>query len=176
VSVSVMRRLALLVTISACLRAQPTADVDKAAIQHAKSVTASSLDGRLPKVTLEFLLDYEAGGAAVTWRVCDYPELTERASPGSNIEPLIYVEASFDPNDRTSVSVVISLGKPNAETPSNPVLVRATVREMGAPFRTVHRLGDLPMELHRPKMRLPQELPLQVGVLQISQEGEGIGR
>jgi hypothetical protein len=151
--------------LTACLRAQSTADVDKAAIQHAKNLVASSLDGRLPKVTRAFLLNYEAGGAPVTWRICDCKEEAGMPARGVQTESPLCVEADFDLNDKTTVSVVISLGNPSAEPTPIPALVRATVRNMGVPIRTFHRLGDLPMELHRPKPRLPQELPLQVGAL-----------
>lgn len=84
---------------------------------------------------------------------------------GVQTESLLCVQADFDLNDKTTVSVVITLGNPNAEPSPIPALVRATVSNLGVPIRTLHRLGDLPMELHRPKPRLPQELPLQVGAL-----------
>lgn len=38
---------------------------EQAAIQRAKNALVSSLDHSLPKVSLEFFLNYEAGGAAI---------------------------------------------------------------------------------------------------------------
>lgn len=160
-----MRWLAFLMMLTACLWAQSTADLEKAAIQHAKSLIASSLDGRLPKVTLAFLLDYEAAGAPVTWRICDCEGQFGTPSRSGQMKASTLVEADFDLNDRTNVRVVISLGTPSTESMPIPEVVQATVSSMGVPVRTFHRLGDLPMELHRPKPRLPQELPLQVGAL-----------
>jgi hypothetical protein len=49
---------------------QPSVDKkEKVAIQRAKSLVVSSLDRGLPNVSLEFFLEYEAGGAPIKCRV-----------------------------------------------------------------------------------------------------------
>jgi len=146
--------------------AQSTTEAEKAAIQRAQSLTVASLDKRLPKVSLKFFLEYEADGAPVTWDICDCVEKT--SNPANECgDASTCVEANFDLNDRISVSVVVSVESSGAGSSTAPKLVRATVREMGA-VHTVRRLGDLPMEMHRQKPRLPQEPPMPVASLQIS--------
>jgi hypothetical protein len=56
--------------------AQPGSDA-KQAITRARRLSISTLDGRLPKVSLEFFLNYEAQGLPVTLNVvdCDEPDV-----------------------------------------------------------------------------------------------------
>ena len=66
--------------LASCL-AQPQASKktqEEPVIQRAKTVLASSLDSTLPKVSLEFFLNYESGGADIEWEVTDCDEPTGR--------------------------------------------------------------------------------------------------
>lgn len=159
---SIMRTTACLLVLATFVWPQSTDETDKAAIQRAQGLMVSSLDDRLPKVSLKFFLEYEAAGAPVTWGMCDCGDSDKKHATDS---APIYVEADFDLNDRTTVSVIISLGSTGKGVASAAAFLRATVSDMGAVARTVHRLGDLPREIHRPKPRLPQEPPLPVGAL-----------
>lgn len=156
-----MHTSACLLLLAAFMWPQSTDESDKAAIQRAQNLLASSLDGRLPKVSLKFFLEYEATGAPVTWSICDCGG-SDKARNSGDTTP-ICVEADFDPNNRTTVSVIVSLVSAGEGSGTVPAFLRGTVSNMAAVERTVHRLGDLPMELQRPKSRLPHELPLPAG-------------
>jgi hypothetical protein len=159
-----MRLSACLLILAACMWAQSDTETAKAAVERAQTVTVSSLDSRLPKVSLKFFLEYEAAGSPITWGIC---QAGDKKNPGDKSGTSICVEAGFDLNDRVSVSVLISVG--GAGSSATPKLIRATVTDMSAQPHTVHRLGDLPMEMHRAKPRLPQEPPIALGLLWIQQ-------
>jgi len=160
VSKSVMRGPVYFLLLTTCLWAQT--GTEEVAIREAQSLRASSLDGRLPNISLKFLLEYEARGAPVKWEVRDCGELAAKSTTESG-DASTCIEASFDPDDRTSVALIISIpDSGNGSHAAPATLLRATISDMGAPVRTTRRLGDLPMELHRPKPRLPQEPALPV--------------
>ena len=70
------------------LWAQQAADKpEKAAIQRAKNVLVSSLDSSLPKVSLEFFLNYEAGGAPIQWEVNDCGQQSRKPSTDRGTDP-----------------------------------------------------------------------------------------
>src|ERR1700686_2151911 len=79
------------------LWAQPPAGekTDQAAIQQAKRVLVSSLDSTLPKVSLEFFLNYESGGADIRWEVNDCGEQTGNPATDRGTDTPICVEADF---------------------------------------------------------------------------------
>jgi hypothetical protein len=53
-------------------------EIEDGAIERVKTLPVSSLDHDLPKVTLEFFLKYEGGGAPIKWQVTE----CKRTHPG----------------------------------------------------------------------------------------------
>jgi hypothetical protein len=142
------------------LWAQPSAGekTDQAAIQRAKSVLVSSLDSSLPKVSLEFFLNYESGGEDIRWEVNDCGEQTGNPATDRGTDTPMCVEADFA-KDQTDVTVLVSVGTFQKGPSGKPALFGVTVH---GPSGRVHslRLGDLPKELHRPAPRMPRDLPV----------------
>jgi hypothetical protein len=137
----------------------PSSDkADQSAIQRAKNVLVSSLDSRLPKVSLEFFLNYEAGGAQIQWELHDCGERTGNPSTdGSN--SALCVEADFE-KDETAVAVLVSIETFKGEPSGVPAVFRATVNGLNGKSHSLRRLGDLPKELHRPTHGMPRDLPV----------------
>jgi len=150
-----------LVLLAGSLWAQHSADkTEKAAIRRAKNVLVSSLDSSLPKVSLEFFLNYEAGGAPIQWEVSDCGEQTGKRSTDRGTESAMCVEANFA-KDQTDVAVVVSVGT-NKKGPADvPTLLSVTVNGPSGKSHSL-RLGELPKELHRPAPKSPRDLPLPV--------------
>jgi hypothetical protein len=77
----------LFLLLTFCVWAQgPSAEIDDT--QRVKTLLTSSSDRALPKVTLEFFLKYEGGGAPIKWEMNDCREINrdtvvdhERATP-----------------------------------------------------------------------------------------------
>src|SRR5579863_532254 len=154
--------LALLST-SLCAQSGPDRRAGDDSIDRAKHLVVSSMDRRLPKVSLEFFLEYEAEGAPVEWEKTDCGAVAKSRS-GSNSP--VCVEADFDLHHRT-VAVTVSFGEVPKESASSTVF-HVTISEPDGLTHTVHRLGDLPMELHRPPPKFPGELPTRVSSLRES--------
>ena len=101
----------LILLVTSCVPAQgPPADEREAAIQRVKTLLVSSLDHGLPKVTLEFFLNYEGEGGAVKWQVTDC---------GESVDKLVYhkpdsaicVRADVGLKDGRAATVLISAGR-----------------------------------------------------------------
>jgi hypothetical protein len=148
-----------------CLWAQQSSvnTTEKVAVQRAKSVIVSSLDRSLPSVSLEFFLKYEAEGAPIMWGMNKCRDRAGVPMPDDHGSPLC-VEASFVSKGQTAVTVVVSVGTAHRRTSGVPAPVSVILNENGA-TRSLPRLSDLPVELHRPAPRLPRDLPLPVGTL-----------
>jgi len=111
-------------------------------IKHVKNVDISSLDHSLPKVTLEFFLQYEGEGAPIKWSVvnCDH-------EPDADI----CVKADIELKDNRSATVVVLHGKATGTRSATvPSLFRVTVTSQDGLTHDIRQLRDLPMELHRP--------------------------
>jgi hypothetical protein len=149
--------------LSARICAQPSAadKTNQAAIQRAKSVLVSSLDSSLPKVSLEFFLNYESGGADIRWEVNDCGEQTGNPATDRGSDPPMCVEADFA-KDQTDVTVVVSVGTFQKGPSGKPSLFSVTVQGPGGNSHSPRRLGDLPKELHRPTRGMPRDLPIPV--------------
>ena len=132
---------------------------DQAAIQRAKSVLVSSLDSSLPKVSLEFFLNYESGGADLRWEVNDCGEQTGNPTTDRDSDPPMCVEADFA-KDQTDVTVLVSVGTFKKGLSGAPTLFNVTVQGPRGKIHSLRRLGELPKELHRPAPRMPRDLPL----------------
>jgi len=159
-----MRRMSLslgFLMAAAFLWAQPpiSKKIEKTAIGRAKNVLVATLDRGLPKVTLEFFLKYEAGGAPIQWEVNDCGE--QDGSALSGLDSPMCVEADFQ-KDRTSVTVIVLVGTFTRGPSGIPTLYRVTVADQGGSSRRVRQLSDLPMELRRPAPRTPRDLPAPV--------------
>lgn len=160
-----MRILALalvLMLLQVFLRAQSATELDRAAVARAKNVIASALDDRLPKISLEFFLQYEAAGKPVWWRVV---ECGEESDAGKDPAPdQTCVEAEFDRKHNGTVKVIVSVAT-SKKSQAAPAFVFATVTDTAGSPRRIHRLGDLPMELQRRPPRTPKDLPSTVATL-----------
>jgi len=157
-----MRELILtgFLLFTACSWAQTSAPTkqEKAAIGRAKNQLVSSIDQSLPKVTLEFFLKYESGGAPITWEVNDCGEQTGNPETDQGRDFPMCVEADFD-KDHVAVSVMISVGTFKKGPVGTPSLFSASITEQNGISRPVQHLGDLPKELHRPMPKSPRDLP-----------------
>ena len=142
------------------LYAQPSPEdkQEKETIQHAKSLLVSSLDRSLPKVSLEYFLKYEGGGAAIHWEVNDCGEQTGDPEVDQSRDIPICVEADFEVNHR-SVTIFIAVGTIKTGVSGAPALFSATITEPGRDVKSLRQLGELPKELHRPLPRSPRDLP-----------------
>jgi hypothetical protein len=145
----------LLVVSVAAAQGPSIGKTEQAALQRAKSALVSSLDSSLPKVSLEFFLNYESGGADIRWEVNDCGEQTPNPATDRGTDSPMCVEADFT-KDQTDVTVTVSVGTFQKGPSGKPALFGVTVH---GPSGRVHslRLGDLPKELHRPA---PRDLPL----------------
>jgi len=170
VSNSGMRRMILnlwILLLPVGLWAQQSSvnQTEKIAIQRAKSLIVSSLDRSLPNVSLEFFLKYEGGGGPIIWEVKNCGDQTGGPALDQEHGSPMCVEADFEFNGRTGVTVLVPAAGTFKGGPSAvPGLISVTITESGT-SRPVRHLSDLPMELHRPAPRLPRDLPVPVGAL-----------
>jgi hypothetical protein len=105
VSNTCMRRMILtvwLLILTGCLWAQaPSAsDSEKAAIQRAKNALVSSFDSSLPKVSLEFFLNYESGGGPIQWEVNDCGKKIGNPAADRGSDSPMCVVADFEKDRR----------------------------------------------------------------------------
>jgi hypothetical protein len=134
---------------------------EHAALQRAKSALVSSLDSSLPKVSLEFFLNYESGGADIRWEVNDCGEQTGNPVTDRGSDSPMCVEADFA-KDQTSVTVLVSVGTFKNGPCGAPTLFNMTVQGPSGKIHALRRLGDLPKELHRPTRGMPRDLPVPI--------------
>jgi hypothetical protein len=132
------------------------------AIQRVKSLPISSLDRSLPKVTLEFFLSYEGGGAPIRWQVNDCGEHVPDTSTGHERESAMCVQADIVLKDDRAVTVMVSLGTLKRGQVDVPTVHDVKVTYPSGTIHRLDRLGDLPVELHRPLPKGPKDLPSPV--------------
>lgn len=130
-----------------------------AAIKHAKGTMVSNFDGILPKVNLEFFLEYEGGGAPIRWEVNDCGEQTSVPAPDRGRDRSICVVANMDSKNGMNLAVFLAVGTVAKGLSSAPALLSVILTDANGFSRDLHRLGELPKELHRPSPRMPKELP-----------------
>lgn len=133
-------------------------DSENTAISQVKRTLASQVDSRLPKVSLEYFLSYEAGGSPVQWEVND---CNTQVGPTVNKHEggtPVCVEADFDGN-RRSVNVFVSIRTANDAGRNAPAFFDATVTEIDGSQRHLRQLADLPAALHRPMHPSPRDIP-----------------
>jgi hypothetical protein len=143
------------------LWAQPSAGekMEQAAIQRAKGALVSSLDSSLPKVNLEFFLNYEAGGAPIKWEITDCGEQARTPPIDHGHDSDMCVEADFE-KDQADVAVLVSVGTFEKGPSGAPAFFSASVTGPSGQRHSLRRLGDLPKELHRPAPRMPRDQPV----------------
>lgn len=142
----------------------PTDPTEKAAIDHAKTILVSSLDRSLPKITLEYFLQYESKGAPIHWEVNDCGEQTGDPATDPGRDFPMCVQADFDVQHR-AVSVMIAVGTSRKGVSGPPQVFSVTVTAMGGAVHSVKRLGSLPAELHLPLPSSPRDLLPPAGFL-----------
>ena len=163
----------LLLLFSMCLWAQhPSASKSESAtIQRVKAVLVSSLDRRLPRVTLEFFLEYEGSGAAIRWKVSDCSERNSTADIRSHDADKC-VEAEINLKDDRTVTVLVAIGESSSGAVRPPAVVSVTIIDQAGLVHIVQHLGDLPVHLRRrlPKNPKDSTFPVlaELGVQQFS--------
>lgn len=148
----------LFVVGSRSTQAQHARTNEEAAVERAKTALASSLDPSLPKVTLEFFLNYESKGATIQWEVSGCGGQTEAPTKDREGDKLMCVEADFQ-KDQVSVAVLVSVGTFQKGLATAPSLFSVTVNDNAGRVHFLRRLSDLPKELHRPTRGMPRDLP-----------------
>jgi hypothetical protein len=130
------------------------------AIQHVKKLLVSSFDSRLPKVSLEYFLRYETEGAPINWGAneCDKESVKPTTPLSHNC-----VQADVDLTNGGSVTVIVSVAVFKDGSFGDAALVSMTVTDLSGLVRHLSALGNLPIELHRPPIRVPKDLPIPVG-------------
>jgi hypothetical protein len=131
------------------------------AIKRVKALLVSSLDRTLPKVTLEFFLEYEGGGAPIKWEVNDCVEKS-RDTVVDHGPDSICVEADVALKDGRAAAVFISVGTSERGPMDVPAVYDVRVTDAGGTTHRLDRLSDLPVELHRPLPKGPRDLPAPV--------------
>jgi len=128
-----------------------TGATEGAMIKYVKNVDISSLDHSLPKVTLEFFLQYEGEGAPIKWSVVNCDRLKENPVTDHEPDADICVKADIELKDNRSATVVVLPGKATGTRSATvPSLFRVTVTSQDGLTHDIRQLRDLPMELHRP--------------------------
>lgn len=144
------------------LYAQSTVDKqEQETIQRTKRLLASSLDTSLPKVSLEYFLNYESGGGKIRWEVNDCGEQSGNPQADQGRDFPICVEADFDLH-HLAVSVMIAVGT-SGKPESAPAFFSGIITDSSGKARSLRRLGDLPKELRRPLQRIPKDFPDAAG-------------
>lgn len=148
-----------LLSLSICALAQTSLPKNNQVhvVQYVKSLSASSFDSRLPRISLDYFLAYETKDAHAEWIVtrCD-----EHAAGPKHNSP-ICVQADFDLNSGGLLTILIRVDEPQDEQLRSESLVRLEVTEASGHVRQIRNLIDLPMELHRIRPSTPlKDMPL----------------
>jgi hypothetical protein len=148
--------LPLLLTNYLWAQSSPADKAEQSTIARAKKILVSRIDARLPKVSLEFFLNYESQGAAIHWEVNDCGEQTGNPSMDQGRNFPVCVEADFDLHHR-SVSVVIAVGTSNQGDEGTPAFFSGTITDPDGTSLSIQQLGDLPARLRRAFPRQPRD-------------------
>ena len=155
-----IRMLGSFLLVSSLLAAQsdPSEKRDQEFIEHTKKLLASTLDSRLPKITLQYFLQYESEGKSIAWEVNDCGEQTGNPQVDEGRDIPTCVEADFDAN-HYKVTLMIAVGSVKTGMSGPPTLFYGVATDVNGKSYSVHRLGDLPAVVHRPvprQLRDPQ--------------------
>lgn len=127
-------------------------------IQRAKNLLASSFDGRLPRVSLEYFLAYETDDAPAKWNITECKDRSAGGNAGPKRNSPTCIQADFDLNNGSALTILIGVEGTQDEKFSDAFIVSVSVTELTGSVRQFRSLGDLPMELHR-WPRTPKDLP-----------------
>ncbi len=152
-----MRVFVAVLLLVACACAQTPPSPKRAAIQSAKRVLISEFDISLPRISLEYFLDYEGEGAPIDWLLKDCPGNHAKAP---ELNTLVCVEATLDLRDGRVVAVVIAVPSSAMRVPGSIAFRSVTVTDQGSSVRSL-RLIELPAAIHRLQRNPPRDLPRQ---------------
>ena len=152
----------LLLGARVCAQSTPDEKREKEMIQHTKALLVSSLDGSLPKVSLDYFLKYESAGATIHWEVNDCGEQTGNPETDKDSDFPVCVEADFDVDHR-AITIFIAIGTVKKGVSGPPALFSATITEPDGKIKSLRQLGDLPKELHRPLPKSSKDMPDPAG-------------
>jgi hypothetical protein len=93
-----------------------TGATEETMIKQVKNVDISSLDYSLPKVTLEFFLQYEGEGAPIKWSAVNCDRLKENPATDHEPDADICVKADIELKDNRSATVVVLPGESHRNT------------------------------------------------------------
>jgi hypothetical protein len=165
-------------SLSLCASAQPRSSDNstQAAIRYVKTLSTSSFDSRLPRISFADFLSYETGSVQGKWAIveCEKQIVPERNYANQDVTTC--VQADYDVKrtehlDRPArslsrgglLTILISVEtSKNGQFRGEAILNLAVTDATGA-VHQIRNLADLPMELHRPPPRTPKDLPVPVG-------------
>jgi hypothetical protein len=150
--------LLLLAIVPAMAQNPAEQKTERATIDRAKSVLVSSLDRTLPRVSLEFFLANESGGARIQWEVNDCGEETGSPEVDRGRDFPVCVEAEVFLKDQRSLNVSLVVGTVKKGVSDKPWLWGVTLTENDGKVRPI-ALRQVPVELHRPDRPEPKQLP-----------------
>jgi len=132
-------------------------------IVRVKALQVSSVDSSLPRVTLEFFLNYEGGGIPIAWRASNCDQGNVNGPRDGKRKFIACVEADLALKDDRHAHVVVSIEESKAHPAGVPRVSRVAVTDTNGRTRVLERLSDLPVELNRPLPKTPRDLPLPAG-------------
>lgn len=128
---------------------------EQAAIQRVKNLPVSKLDSNLPNVSLEYFLKYESENAPIKWEVNDCGEQSGDPAIDRERDVPMCVEADVDLK-HGALTILIAVGTAKKGISGASTLFDASITYPTGVMRTIHRLGDLLREVHRPLPRAPR--------------------
>jgi hypothetical protein len=120
-----------------------------------KNLPVSKLDSSLPNLSLEYFLKYESEDAPIRWEVNDCGEQTGDRATNREYDVPMCVEADVDLK-HSALTILIAVGTAKKGISGVPALFDASITYPTGVVRTIHRLGELLRELHRPLPRAPR--------------------
>lgn len=133
-------------------------------IERVKTLQVLSLDHNLPRVTLEFFLNYEGGGIPIAWRAsnCDHGKV--HGPHDGKRTFMTCIEADLALKDDRRANVVVSIEESKTHPAGVPRVIRVAVTDTNGRTRVLQHLSDLPVELNRRLPKTPRDSPLPVGL------------
>ena len=165
-------------SLSLCDSAQPrTSDNSaQAVIRYVKTLSASSFDGRLPRISLADFLSYESGSVQGNWAVVECEKRATTAGNYAKRDSPTCVQADYDlkPAEHLDgparslsrggvVAILISVERAKDGHLGGQAILKLAVTDSTGTVHQIRNPADLPMELHRPPPRTPKDVPFPVG-------------
>jgi hypothetical protein len=152
-----MRRAVLIIGLVLCATRVGLAQTSGAKSQHgaiqiAKRALISNFDSNLPRISLEYFLNYEAAGASVGWEAMACP-LSPRVAINAGAPTCVVATIELPDGRVAMVSVAVNA---LAKSPGSAVELRSTMitDESGAVRKLP--LIELPAAIHRKWRKMPQ--------------------